>query len=237
MQTRARDPIPTRFRVVVEGSYGDDERMGEFGQLWSHVRLNEIDEARQLLESGEAPDERSGNRMLGRALHHSSFEMAQLLIDFGVNVNYKNSSGHSLLHKVTWVILPRPSKDPEVQAETKHRDERTRSKVALLVKAGADVLLTDKEGWNVLHKAAYMGHVRVVQWLLEDADKLAYEDIGVDIFAKTDAGETAQQLAKLNAHHRASATAPHHKSWRCWRLRRASPSAWLSPWDFTRGWG
>jgi ankyrin repeat protein len=175
------------------------------------VHNNEVNEARQLLESGEVPDERSGNEMLGRALHHSSFEMAQLLIDFGVNVNYTNRYGYALLHQIPWFTIAVPSNDPGVQAETNHRHERVRSKVALLVKAGADVLLTDKEGWNVLHRASYTGHVEVVRWLLEDADKLADEKIGVDIFAKTDAGETAQHLAKLNTHHRANANAPHHQ--------------------------
>jgi len=207
MLTRARAHIQTRSRAprVVDGPYCDEP----FGQLWGHVRRNELDEARQILETDPAPDERSGCRMLERALHHSSFEMAWLLIGFGVNVNYKDRYGDSLLHRINRWMVGLPSKDPELQAWQRDEKEKTRSKVALLVKAGADVLLKDDLGWNVLHKSAYMGHVAVVQWLLEDADKLADGDIGVDIFAKTDAGETAQQLAKLNDHHRASATAAH----------------------------
>jgi len=207
MRTRARAHIQTRSRAprVVDGPYWDEP----FGQLWGHVRRNELVEARQLLESGPTPDERSGNRMLGNALNRDLFEMASLLIDFGVNVNYINRCGFPLLHQITWFEFHGRSNDPDVQARFNDMHENSRSKVELLVKAGADVLLKDKEGWNVLHRAAYTGHVAVVKWLLEDADKLA--DGGVDIFAKTDAGETAQQLAKLNAHHAARATSPYHQ--------------------------
>ena len=182
-----------------------------FVQLWRHVRRGEINEARELLESGEEPDELAGCNMLMHALDNKSFEMARLLMHYGVDVNSTDHRGQPLLHQVTWFIFGLPSNDPRIQAESSARQEKSRAQVEMLVQLGANVSIKDKGGWTVLHKAAYHGHVEVVRWLLEHVERMVlHNDIVVDVFAETNSGETAQQLAKLNAHHRAT-PGPHHQ--------------------------
>ena len=207
MQTRSRKRH--RHRRIKDARDVNETQ----AQLLTHAHHDDINKARELLEGlDEATSEVTTGEPIRHAIRDGNFEMAQLFLDYGANVNSTDYWGKPLLHEVTWFFFGLPHNDPVLQAETNAQQEDSRKMVELLVKKGADVSIKDKDGWTVLHKAAYNGYVGVVRWLLEDAERLvADNDIGVDVFAKTNAGETAQRLAKLNAHHRASATAPHHQ--------------------------
>jgi ankyrin repeat protein len=168
------------------------------------MHRGEFNEVRELMGNDAGPDEAGVYSILSHAVMENSFEMAELLIFHGANVNGKDSRGETLLHQATSTVFTTMSTE-------RHNIEdalSSRNQVQMLVLEGADVSITNKEGWTVLHKAAYNGNVAVVQWLLKD---VLPNDIVVDIFAKTDAGETAQQLSKLNVHPLARAAGPNHQ--------------------------
>ena len=201
MQTRLRKH---QKRDEQKAQRLENKEHAAFIKLYGHMRRGEFSEVHELMENGAGPDEAGVYTALSHAVMENLFEMAELLIFHGANVNGKDSRGETLLHQATAHVFTGLTTD-RFYLETALE---SRNQVQMLVQEGADVSITNEEGWTVLHKAAYNGNVGVVQWLLKDVPP---NDIVVDIFTKTNAGEMAYDLAKLNAHPRARVTGPSHQ--------------------------
>jgi ankyrin repeat protein len=98
-------------------------------------------------------------------------EVAKLLLEHGADLNAKNESGWTPLHKAAfWGRV---------------------DIVATLLEHGADPDVQDKFGRTPLHSAALEGHVDVVRLLLE---------YGADPTAKNEDGDTPLDLARRRGH-------------------------------------
>lgn len=123
------------------------------------VNMNNI---KRLIEAGadvNAEDE-GGNSPLLYAIWRNSVELTKLLISAGLNVDAKNKSGESLLHRVI------------------NSDIRN---VHILIKAGADVNAQDNDGNTPLHKIADYRKLGTVELLIS---------AGADVNAENLNGET-----------------------------------------------
>ena len=182
-------------------------------ELWQHVDRNDVGKVRELLTGGaniEEPGWHIGGRTstpLHNAVSRNDRRMVRLLLKFGADISQVGREGESFLHLTVraWMGDLRPS-------SLQHVNYQNNMMVQLLIRKGVDVSIKDKRGWTVLHTAAYNGNVEIVVLLLQPAeDVLVKNKCGVDVLAETNCGETAEQLAKLNAHHRAKPTTPHHR--------------------------
>ena len=123
------------------------------------VNINKI---KRLIEAGadvNAEDE-GGNSPLLYAIWRNSVELTKLLISAGLNVDAKNKSGESLLHRVI------------------NSDIRN---VHILIKAGADVNAQDNDGNTPLHKIADYRKLGTIELLIS---------AGADVNAENLNGET-----------------------------------------------
>jgi ankyrin repeat protein len=94
-------------------------------------------------------------------------EVVKILLEKGVNINAKGSTGETALMRAS------RREDPEV--------------AKLLLEEGADINAKDFEGKTALIWAAWSGHPKVVKTLIVN---------GANVHAETKKGETALDLAK-----------------------------------------
>ena len=178
-------------------------------ELWKHVDLNDFDKVRALLMLGTNPDQPGGHvggrrsTPLQNAVSRTDRRMVRLLLDFGADISQTIGEGNSLLHLVVraWMGDLRPS-------SLHHVNYQNNKMVDLLIRKGCDVEKKNTRGWTALHTAAYNGNVEIVVELLQHAQD---GKCGVDVLDETNHGETAEQLAQLNVHHRAKHTRPHNQ--------------------------
>ncbi len=104
--------------------------------------------------------------LLHSSSYHGRLEMAQRLLDVGVNSNAKNHRSETALHMVSRGKC----------------DSQDGVRVArLLLERGADVNVQRRDQWTPLHAASYFGNAAIAELLLEH---------GADASAETDDGET-----------------------------------------------
>ena len=181
--------FPPPVAPPVRGLYGPDNPVGiRMPPLFRLVvgpqtpeRLAEIQE---LLATGVNVEQRgcTGHGELARwytplamAAIFGFVRVVELLLEYNANVH---AHGRTILHLVARIGM-----------------DDTRGVAKLLLDHGADVHATDSEwpvrGFTALHEAAEEGHADVVQVLIH---------YGVDVLARTDDGQTAQDLATSAGH-------------------------------------
>ncbi|KAJ1467143.1 A designed selected ankyrin repeat protein in complex with the Map kinase Erk2, partial [Baffinella frigidus] len=144
------------------------------------------------------------------AIDQGHAEAAQLLIQNGASVHYKDDNGEGLLHQAAFGYAPfedgvvgvaRVLLQNGVDIEARCPSGRTALHIAasgkaalvrLLLQYGADVTATTLRGLTPLHWAAFHGSdLEVVQMLLENKS---------NVLARTQMGNTAACLSKLQGH-------------------------------------
>eukprot|EP01087_Luapelamoeba_hula_P005283 TRINITY_DN1535_c0_g1_i1.p1 TRINITY_DN1535_c0_g1~~TRINITY_DN1535_c0_g1_i1.p1 ORF type:complete len:386 (-),score=95.92 TRINITY_DN1535_c0_g1_i1:107-1264(-) len=147
-----------------------------------------------------------GSSLLNISVQHSRADICSYLLNSGANVNLPDHKGYSPLHKAVMhnhdekllaiLLANRAEVDSNVN-ETKRTplieatmrgNERM---VELLVNAGADVNLEDKEGMTALHWAATRGYEALVVFLL---------DHKADVNARDKSNSTPLLRAKAEHH-------------------------------------
>jgi hypothetical protein len=207
-----------RWNGVRGGPEVEREHRGTTGSdLWYFVQHANTDKVRELLDGGADPREPGaylGDRPrtpLHDAVNRHHVATATLLAQGGGDIHETDGRGESLMHRAVSCVLEAYTEGSEYSEYFADQQSRSCAIVALLVECKGDVSVKDNRGWTVLHKASYNGHVEVVRWLLEHGpggELLGGGDVGVDVLAETDEGETAEHLAKLNTHHLTKKTQP-----------------------------
>jgi len=112
----------------------------------------------------------NGRTFLLNAAENGHLDICSLLIDNGAQVEVRDIDGWTRLH---------------FAAIHGHIEI-----VRLLCDRGADVEACDDDEWRPLHWAAYHGHITVVKELIEERNAV--------IFARTNGGETALMVARMD---------------------------------------
>jgi ankyrin repeat protein len=106
-------------------------------------------------------------------MHYATItEIAQLLIDNGANIHFKNKDGYSPLHNAV---------------KGSHSDV-----AKLLIAKRAYVTTTNNQGTSLLHEAAITQQKEMIELLIAE---------GVNINAKDRAGKTPAQQAEISGHY------------------------------------
>uniref|UniRef100_A0A0B7ASB2 Uncharacterized protein n=1 Tax=Arion vulgaris TaxID=1028688 RepID=A0A0B7ASB2_9EUPU len=140
----------TTFKTLVAPYTGDD--------LHSAIRRGNLEKVKEILDSGDvntdAQDEKDFSALVAAGLH-DKFEIMDLLLEHGADVNRKDASGKTpLMHAVSRDLL-----------ET----------VKWLCAHGAETLTLDKSGMAAIHYAVDGGYVKVVEWMLDNTDKYGFD--------------------------------------------------------------
>ncbi|WP_028560823.1 ankyrin repeat domain-containing protein [Paenibacillus pinihumi] len=134
-------------------------------------RLKIILESEPHLANSENED---GMKLLGYASHFGNFEVVQLLIDYGAEVNAISCS------KVSYI----PS---NTALHSAIAGERNADVIRLLLQHQSDPNILDSNGHSALHTAAFHDdNQEIIHLLLE---------YGADVHAKIESGETPFSLA------------------------------------------
>ena len=152
----------------------------------------------------DAQDNRGRTALIG-ALYGNKREIARLLLQEGADPLPPDHNGMSPLMTAVWKadisLVERLLTEPEVKANinAQNRDGETalfiavdekREKAAdLLLKAGADPILSDKEGWSPLMTAAWRNSLPLVERLLTEPE------VKANINLQNGAGKTALFIA------------------------------------------
>ncbi|GFN80591.1 fibronectin type 3 and ankyrin repeat domains protein 1 [Plakobranchus ocellatus] len=136
------------------------------------IRRGNIDKVREVLDSGDvhpdAQDEKDFSALVAAGLREN-FEIMELLLEHGADVNRKDASGKTpLIHAASRDLL-----------ET----------VKWLCEHGAQTDTLDKSGMAAIHHAVDGGFVKVVEWMLDHSG-----DYGFDI----EQVETSGGMTPLN---------------------------------------
>jgi len=142
--------VGTTIQTLAAPYTGDD--------LHHAIRRGNVDRARDILESGDvsadSQDERD-NCALTVAGLKLEFEIMEMLLDHGADVNRKDANG----------------KTPLIQCATRDNLEAVR----WLCERGADALALDRSGMAAIHHAVDGGYVKMVEWMLDNSDKYGFD--------------------------------------------------------------
>ena len=135
---------------------------------------------RLLLERGADANARRKDHHtpLHAASYRGRFEIVQMLLDHGANVNAENRLGKNALDLVS-------------RGEYESREDGVRV-AQLLLERGVDANASNKEDWAPLHSASYYGNFEIVRVLL---------DHGAKADAGNEDGETALSLVSRGEYH------------------------------------
>jgi ankyrin repeat protein len=139
-----------------------EEKM-ESSPLYVAVAAGDLDQVDLLLSQGEDPDQKGpmGHSPLIMAARKDYSLIAERLLKAGANPNQKDS--------LQWAPLHHAVKTDKANLDT----------IAILVRYGADVNVTDSHLRTALHRAAQFGHVDAVRLLLRlGANPNAKDDNG-----------------------------------------------------------
>jgi len=136
--------------------------------IQNHLELNpsEIDSVEELFNC----------TALHYAVFHNRSDVVHFLCEKGADLNVQNK------HGLTPVLCA--------------ADKNFTSLVRILVKFGANLRLTDNQGFSLLHKAVLSSNLDLVQFLLEECGFL------LDINASSDEGFTPLHQAALHGHNK-----------------------------------
>ena len=119
------------------------------------------------------------NQRLAREVSCRRLDHARMLLDLGADVNYRDSSGWSVLHTAACngdaamvQTLLKFGADPESKNENGWSPiymavrEGFSDVVSILLNAGANANMQDMDGWTLLHAAAYNGDTDMMMELV-----------------------------------------------------------------------
>lgn len=139
-------------------------------ELHAAVVTNNLDVIRKHIEAGSdlnvSEPSRASSPLISAAFMGNT-EAANLLIEAGANLNYKNADGSTALHTAAAFGKTEVAK--------------------LLILSGIDINIKNKEGSTALHTAAFFCHTDIVEVLLEK---------GVDKTIKNKSGKTALDVVE-----------------------------------------
>jgi ankyrin repeat protein len=130
------------------------------------------------------PQGRSGVSLLHSAAFYGDFEMVQVLLDYGVEVNAQNDFGDYPLNFALHHV-----KDPGV--------------VRLLLDHGADPNSRGWEGSTPLHRASQNGRVEIARLLVEHGASVEVRDDEGRTPLDVASGEQSEEIIKLLLEHHA----------------------------------
>ncbi len=129
-------------------------------------------------EPSATPDNPETTRSLHQAAADGDLEMIKKLLAGGANINARDDSGYTPLHKAVWWSRAAVNLLLEEGADINVSDAEGCTPLhwaslwedealgALLVAKGADVEIKDKGGWTALHHAVTMRQVKLTERLL-----------------------------------------------------------------------
>ncbi|KAF9581276.1 hypothetical protein BGW38_001763 [Lunasporangiospora selenospora] len=131
--------------------------------IWQAAEQGDLETLRLHLDHGASPNNRNASRstLLHRTAWQSTrpYDVMELLIRKGANVNLANDNGNTVMQNVLM----------------KHDDP---SLLKLLLDAGADTSITNKEGMNSLEVGVLFNRIEGVKFLLEnDAESCSRESV------------------------------------------------------------
>ncbi len=146
-------------------------------ELITAVGLNLDKRVKSLLERGANPNAHDKmTSVLGTAVSYSRVKVVRLLVHYGANVKYFNSSGYTLLHYATLYARLKAA------CEISH----------LLLNQGANVNAVDNRGWTpLMYAISIKRHVDLVEILLKR---------GADPKIRNNDGKKAIDLVGRNKH-------------------------------------
>ncbi|CAL1535401.1 unnamed protein product [Lymnaea stagnalis] len=126
--------------------------------LHQAVRRGNIEKVKEILDSGDvnadAQDEKDFSALVVAGLQ-GKFEIMDILLQHGADVNRKDASG----------------KTPLIHAASRDLLETAK----WLCKNGADVKTYDKSGMAAIHHAIDGGYVKLVEWMLDNAGAYGFD--------------------------------------------------------------
>lgn len=144
---------------LIEKGFNDLHDESEFGQtaMDTAIKNDRLAVAEKLVEIGLTVD--SDRRLFAAQLHHAeSAEMAQFMIDNGVNVNQQDSYGQTALHKLARSL---DSFDSRGEAQV----------AACLLRNGADPHIQDQTGKTMIDVAAKNGQRERMQMIVKENER------------------------------------------------------------------
>ena len=181
-------------------------RYGSEYTIYVHAAMNNLEEVREAIDSGEALSKRGpyGRTPLDFAVKNECFKVADFLIENGADVRQKNDGGFSVIfiaaedgktEMVKFLLgqgvdINEISTDGQSPLYVAARNGHAAT-VKYLIEQGADTEIGYGE-WTLLSASANNGHVEVVKFLLESGR--------VQIDAATKDGETALYKASRKGH-------------------------------------
>ncbi|KAH9500048.1 hypothetical protein Btru_076480 [Bulinus truncatus] len=140
----------TTIKTLAAPYTGDD--------LHQAIRRGNVEKVKEILASGDVQpdvqDEKDFSALVAAGLQEK-FEIMDLLLKHGADVNRKDASG----------------KTPLIHASSRDLLET----VKWLCEHGADVKMLDKSGMAAIHHAVDGGFVKVVEWMLDNSDKYGFD--------------------------------------------------------------
>lgn len=144
---------------LIEKGFNNLHDESEFGQsaMDTAIKNDRLAVAEKLVEIGLTVD--SDRRLFAAQLHHAeSAEMAQFMVDNGVNVNQQDSYGQTALHKLA--------------RSMNHSDTMEQAEVAAcLLKNGADPDIRDQTGKTMLDCVSRNEQRETMQMLVQANEK------------------------------------------------------------------
>uniref|UniRef100_A0A2C9L3Y5 Uncharacterized protein n=1 Tax=Biomphalaria glabrata TaxID=6526 RepID=A0A2C9L3Y5_BIOGL len=140
----------TTIKTLAAPFTGDD--------LHQAIRRGNIEKVKEILASGDVhpdvQDEKDFSALVVAGLQEK-FDIMELLVQHGADVNRKDASG----------------KTPLIHASSRDLLET----VKWLCAHGAEAKMLDKSGMAAIHHAVDGGFVKVVEWMLDNSDKYGFD--------------------------------------------------------------
>lgn len=170
------------------------------------VKEGDINSVKKILNEGIDIDLRTkhGSTSLKLAISYSNFEMIRFLLENNANPNLKDRFGFAPLHfaasngdlpfakllVIHGAKLNLPD-DKQVLYPIHYAAGESLELIQYLIAHGAETKTVVK-GWTLMHSAADGGKNDIVKYL--------FDELGLDINATTDFGETPLELAEREGH-------------------------------------
>jgi ankyrin repeat protein len=135
--------------------------------------------------SSVAPRGYSDTTPLHAAAHNGDFEMVQVLLDYGVDVNARNSRGRTPL---AYASLGGRPNEPRV--------------TRLLIEHGADPNIPSVSGFTPLHRASENGRIEIVHILIEHGANVEVQDKYGRTPLDVASGDHREEILELLLEHR-----------------------------------